>query len=674
MLKESFTMSLVAYDSSDESDDSGNENGTKDEGESTLLDSSTKKTNSSFLSDFQETSNDQGGVDRNDVDESLLLKLPTTLHSVTEKPIIDFDIKGKKGLFSTLPPPKMKNIGQLNAAIEEETPRMLNKHQINKKETVKITLPALSQKSSGLFALLPAPKHMTVKEAKRNLVPNAVSKKPTKTSNLSPSTPKPKTTAALINYVDSGDDSDENNDGNFFSLNDDSAPKTAHLLLNATSCSNETLIHSGADTLLSTGVEDSTDNVAIDQPSTFCSELHPNTLSSSNEEWQLQSLSSTEMKDDILLDEEATLHKLDDLRALNCLQRAALKLISHSIPHDEGDEDEVFLGFDNIVEVLAPSPDGSGEDGDISSIPYDTAPDVDVRQEIDHTTRVCGRPKKLQRLCGRRATRGKQAMQIIDVSGDAIMPDPNEWLTKQLTEEQQQKIHSHSHRKNEGPTTQQRRKHQITYLAFQKVQERWIETYKRGDEHNIAFTMKRRTQFTLYTAANGQSGIAASRRKLIVSAQSPDLGFILSELIREERETHNATSPLTYDRSKYLGRSSLRTEERGEGRGEANKLQMTGANTWAGPPCGQRREERGSQQVADDRSKYLGRSSLRTEERGSQQVADDRSKYLGWSSLRTEERGSRRASPARRCHHVIYHPACPAPTQATKSFRTGKGA
>nr|CAD7431105.1 unnamed protein product [Timema monikensis] len=74
----------------------------------------------------------------------------------------------------------------------------------------------------------------------------------------------------------------------------------------------------------------------------------------------------------------------------------------------------------------------------------------------------------LQRLCGRRATRGKQAMQIIDVSGDAIMPDPNEWLTKQLTEEQQQKSHSHSHRKNEGPTTQQRRKHQITYLAFQR--------------------------------------------------------------------------------------------------------------------------------------------------------------------------------------------------------------
>nr|CAD7404367.1 unnamed protein product [Timema poppensis] len=32
------------------------------------------------------------------------------------------------------------------------------------------------------------------------------------------------------------------------------------------------------------------------------------------------------------------------------------------------------------------------------------------------------------------------------------------------------------------------------------------------------------------------------KRKLIVTAQSPDLGFILSELIREECETRNATS------------------------------------------------------------------------------------------------------------------------------------
>jgi hypothetical protein len=77
---------------------------------------------------------------------------------------------------------------------------------------------------------------------------------------------------------------------------------------------------------------------------------------------------------------------------------------------------------------------------------------------------------QLQRLCGRRAKRQQQDMQLIEVSGDAIMPDPSEWLTKQMTQEQDTK--THSHRKKDGPTTQQSRKHQITYLAFQV----WIKT------------------------------------------------------------------------------------------------------------------------------------------------------------------------------------------------------
>nr|CAD7415502.1 unnamed protein product [Timema poppensis] len=42
------------------------------------------------------------------------------------------------------------------------------------------------------------------------------------------------------------------------------------------------------------------------------------------------------------------------------------------------------------------------------------------------------------------------------------------------------------------------------YAILWGVQEKWIDTYKRGDKPNMAFTMKRRTQFTLYTAANGQ--------------------------------------------------------------------------------------------------------------------------------------------------------------------------
>lgn len=70
----------------------------------------------------------------------------------------------------------------------------------------------------------------------------------------------------------------------------------------------------------------------------------------------------------------------------------------------------------------------------------------------------------MQQLCGRRDRLKMQEINMIDVSGDAIMPDSREWLTKQLTEEV---VHRPSHKRKDGPTTQQKRKHQITYLAYQ---------------------------------------------------------------------------------------------------------------------------------------------------------------------------------------------------------------
>lgn len=70
----------------------------------------------------------------------------------------------------------------------------------------------------------------------------------------------------------------------------------------------------------------------------------------------------------------------------------------------------------------------------------------------------------MQQLCGRRDRLKMAEVNLIDVSGDAIMPDSREWLTKQLTEEQ---AHRPSHKKRDGPTSQQKRKHQITYLAYQ---------------------------------------------------------------------------------------------------------------------------------------------------------------------------------------------------------------
>lgn len=67
------------------------------------------------------------------------------------------------------------------------------------------------------------------------------------------------------------------------------------------------------------------------------------------------------------------------------------------------------------------------------------------------------------RLHGRKK-RGKDDIQIIDVSQDDQLPKPEEWLNQVLSQEAE---YQPSRKKGFMPTAQQRRKHQITYLAFQ---------------------------------------------------------------------------------------------------------------------------------------------------------------------------------------------------------------
>lgn len=57
----------------------------------------------------------------------------------------------------------------------------------------------------------------------------------------------------------------------------------------------------------------------------------------------------------------------------------------------------------------------------------------------------------------------KKDIEIVDINAADIMPDPREWMTKSLTEEQPIAPCA----KGEEPSLQQRRKHQITYLAYQ---------------------------------------------------------------------------------------------------------------------------------------------------------------------------------------------------------------
>lgn len=58
--------------------------------------------------------------------------------------------------------------------------------------------------------------------------------------------------------------------------------------------------------------------------------------------------------------------------------------------------------------------------------------------------------------------RGKESINIVDVNADDFISTVD--VHKSMTEEQPERT---SHKKGDGPSSQQKRKHQITYLAHQ---------------------------------------------------------------------------------------------------------------------------------------------------------------------------------------------------------------
>jgi len=101
-----------------------------------------------------------------------------------------------------------------------------------------------------------------------------------------------------------------------------------------------------------------------------------------------------------------------------------------------------------IHEELIPEPDH-----------YETSDFVPVETEA-----LSLDDEAIAKLCGG-SKRKRTAMQaeLIDINETEIRPDKDEWLMKALTEEKP----TRSHKKSGGPSGQSKRKHQITYLAYQ---------------------------------------------------------------------------------------------------------------------------------------------------------------------------------------------------------------
>ncbi|KAK1127339.1 hypothetical protein K0M31_003882 [Melipona bicolor] len=87
---------------------------------------------------------------------------------------------------------------------------------------------------------------------------------------------------------------------------------------------------------------------------------------------------------------------------------------------------------------------------------------------VDSEGNVAFDDKAIEYLCGKRGVKRKpkeiEEMNIIEINGEDIKPDEREWLVKALTEEPVQRPIS---MQGGGVSSQSKKKHQITYLAHQ---------------------------------------------------------------------------------------------------------------------------------------------------------------------------------------------------------------
>lgn len=93
----------------------------------------------------------------------------------------------------------------------------------------------------------------------------------------------------------------------------------------------------------------------------------------------------------------------------------------------------------------------------------------------------------MRALCGTRSRRGQEPINIIDISGDQVMPDRDEWMRTQLTASTEYQPRGLV---DQDPGAGTKRKHQITYLAHQaKANEAELQAMWAANRHT-----KRQTQ------------------------------------------------------------------------------------------------------------------------------------------------------------------------------------
>lgn len=456
------SLSLVAYGSSDENSDSGTEdndnidssvNSTVEQSSSALPNKTdiVKTKNSSLSGNNANISDEENDilVSINDVDDlSSGLNLPPTKHHPTpvnshntnRNTNSELDNASVLGLPAPKPVDRNKTTVQtlteddeLEEMVKPKAAELAQRAQPpKKKKVIKISVPTLSnfdsdeedepvQKKlkpssggSGLFALLPQPKHVSIKEAGRSLLPHTLTRKPAAASRPASKPAKPSTAnlpksdgVGITEPVDSDDEEESSKSGNFFSIGD-SSQEGAFLSASAFAVTSS----------LSTLPPVKRQKSQTDTSSTLVNEM-PSSSVENNSGCSVA---------DIPLP----------------LKSTTSMFVGPTGPTTQ----EQATAYPQMLEPV------NNEDYNMAGV------DEMYPNETENDMEIGVPPEELLKLQGKRKW-GKEEIKIIDVHADHQTSTVE--LTKHITEEVD--MVSHSKKKKDQPTTQQKRKHQITYLA-----------------------------------------------------------------------------------------------------------------------------------------------------------------------------------------------------------------
>lgn len=417
-------MSLVAYCASDDSEDSDAEE-TKDiQDEPSFTkhhivpSKGTQNIENGTISDSDSDNEARSGDNLEDSAlNDKLRALPEPKHTdigkgISETDVLEEEVKPKAAELADAPKPPPKK----------------------PKQPVRITIPALNPDSdeedgpsskrakisnskkgkSGLFALLPPPQHASIKETNRALIPHTLTKKQPAAPLPKPSTRPSK--KEIVGPAKPGqEDSDSDGEGqpsNFFSIGDNDTPTVSGLSSKKLSLPPPMV---ASEHLVSGGVRPS---VNVSQDLAGGSVLGRSVDPQSGALQFQASYSST--------------------------QGVYQPHMVGSIPM------ETSMAAEEIEQ-------GSDETESVPTVPTGEEEFQQLLQS-DEFLRMQGKKH-----------RGKESINIVDVNADDFISTVD--VHKSMTEEQPERM---SHKKGDGPSSQQKRKHQITYLAHQ-AKEREIE-------------------------------------------------------------------------------------------------------------------------------------------------------------------------------------------------------